>query len=83
MQGGRSYKDFTREYLQRIGRAAFKLSWEVEEVAGEIWGYLEAEGQADSLSEEQRFEAADVAVKKKEDEVMAAAAVQETLNTRN
>jgi hypothetical protein len=36
MQVSGSYEAFTREYLQRIGRGALKLNWEVEEVAGEI-----------------------------------------------
>jgi hypothetical protein len=41
------------------------------------------EGLLYGLSEEQRFEAADTAVMKIEDEVAAAVAAQETLNTWN
>jgi hypothetical protein len=57
-------------YLQRIGRAALALNQEVDEVAGEIWEYLE--DLPEDLPEEQRFEAADAAAKRIEDEVTAA-----------
>ncbi len=43
----------------------------MEEVAGEIWEYLE--GLPEDLPKEQEFEAADAAVKKIEDEASAAA----------
>jgi hypothetical protein len=81
MQNGGSYKAFTTRFLQRLGGVALKLSREVEDVAGEVWGYLE--GLPASLSEEQRFEAADAAVSRLEDEATKAAAAQEAPLTRS
>jgi hypothetical protein len=55
MQNGGSYEAFTRGFLQRLGGVALALNREVEDVAGEVWGYLE--GLLASLTKEQRFEA--------------------------
>ncbi len=57
-----------------------KLSWEVEEEAGEIWEYLE--GLPLDLSEEQHIEAADASVKKIEDEATVVKDIPSTRSQR-
>jgi hypothetical protein len=72
MQNGGGYETFAREFLQRLGGVALTLNREVEDVAGEVWQYLE--GLSADLTEEQRIEAAKAAVLRLEGEATKAAA---------
>jgi hypothetical protein len=81
MQNGGGYETFTRKFLQRLGSVALALNREVEDVAGEVWEYLE--GLSANLTEEQRFEAAEAAVSKLEGEATKAAAAPEAPLTRS
>jgi cyclophilin family peptidyl-prolyl cis-trans isomerase len=69
MQSGTGYKALGLEYRQRIGRVAATFNCELEDVAGEIWGYRV--GLLGDLSQEQGFKEAKAVVKKMEDEVTA------------
>jgi hypothetical protein len=80
MQNGSGYKTFTREFLQRLGGVALAVNREVEDVAGEVWEYLE--GLSADLTEERRIEAAEAAVLRLEGEARKAAA-QEAPTTRS
>jgi hypothetical protein len=64
MQTGGGYETFARAFLQRLGGVALTLKREVEDVAGEVWKYLE--GLSADLSEEQQIKAAEAAVSRLE-----------------
>jgi hypothetical protein len=81
MQVGEGYQDFTRTYLQRIGRAVLTLNQEVEEEAGEIGEYLQ--GLPEELSTEPCMETEEAAVKKMEDGAVLEVAATEMPSTRS
>jgi gamma-glutamylcyclotransferase (GGCT)/AIG2-like uncharacterized protein YtfP len=70
------------EQLYQLGKAAVTLNQDVEEVIGEVWEYME--GLAEALSQEQRLQAEENAVKRVEGEARAAVAgSRRTVYTRS